>query len=582
MAKRLQVQGPQLRSQQTRVIAPMVDTYFREQPLDPTQLEAVKLADFVTEVVNKGSDLALNVKKKKTEDALLALADYSLSQGDTKTFEEVADELGIVKNDETAYAFHTMRGEREGQVIANKLQQWQSDNFSTLMDAPNLEEYYKLIQEEHDKLVQASIDSEKGSFGFGAAVTKATQGRLNQITQTFASQHTAARKEERAEAASITFGYGIDTRDMEIMKGNVEKYSNVNKLSNSEKKEAILNAALSRIQLYPEQAQGIVDFVSQYETVKGSTLGDIPEVQAKLDTAIEQAQAAIDAKDSAEYTRKQTAKRDEILRLDLKYEIVDADGVVTFLPYPDDEYNPNIWDSIAEFERVQMLRVKNNDDILLAETKDFANFNRIKDSLTDPTLSFTDLDERAELLKAGARNQYEYNLVNTITNDLLNSGVIKIFEEPVFKEYDSKLKILFKYANDIRHIDVTTKSKEHYNKMRDELENEYYTLRGQHRKIVNGEIVFDTTPVQKRLDEWFKTVKAEAIDKGYASPELLEIPTAKTQDDEPKNTNLISSDSPKRTSTNNQNIPPDAKQLSTTTFQLNDGSALEVNEYKVN
>ena len=118
--------------------------------------------------------------------------------------------------------------------------------------------------------------------------------------------------------------------------------------------------------------------------------------------------------------------------------------------------------------------------------------------------------------------------------------------------------------------------------MRDELENEYYTLRGQHRKIVNGEIVFDTTPVQKRLDEWFKTVKAEAIDKGYASPELLEIPTAKTQDDEPKNTNLISSDSPKRTSTNNQNIPPDAKQLSTTTFQLNDGSALEVNEYKVN
>jgi hypothetical protein len=171
MAKRLQVQGPRLRSEQTKVIAPMVDTYYRQEPLDPTQLKAVKLAEFVTDITAKGQDLAVQIDKERTEKGLKELADYAWNEGDKVTFDAVADELGIIKNDATFYAFNQLKGDRQGQIVANKLQDFYVNNKAKFMDHPDSSYMQTAMQDHLNELTEAAGKGEEGSFGFKAAIT---------------------------------------------------------------------------------------------------------------------------------------------------------------------------------------------------------------------------------------------------------------------------------------------------------------------------------------------------------------------------------------------------------------------------
>lgn len=498
MAKRLQVQGPRLRSEQTKVIAPMVDTYYRQEPLDPTQLKAVKLAEFVTDITAKGQDLAVKMDKEKTEKGLMELADYAWNEGDKVTFDAVADELGIIKNDATFYAFNQAKGDRQGQVVANKLQDFYVNNKAKFMDHPDSSYMQTAMQDHLNELTEAAGKGEEGSFGFKAALTKRVQGRSNQLSQTFMSEFGAARAEEQKEAAAIAFGHAIDSGDLQTLLNTSKQQQETGLLSRSQVKDGILDAAYAKIALDPENAQDIADLVRQVPTAGGSTLGDIPEVGQKLYDAVNASLAADERKQQTLYTQGERAKRDERIRLNKKYDQQSADGEWQEIPDSEYEENKEIWDSFSEFNHWRSLRKKDQDTDLLLETQSYENYLekwRAIRGTPDNAISLEQADVVVDELKANARNAYEWELIDKIARTTQTNGSIPMFSETTFTDEERQLKAKFKFSDYKTWMPKNPEDRNRYDAALEQLKSEYYRVKG--RYTVDG--VFDTDAAAKEL-----------------------------------------------------------------------------------
>lgn len=473
MAKRLQVQGPKLRSEQTKVIAPMVDTYYREAPLDPTQLKAVKLAEFVSDVVDKGTSLAKDVRNKKEEDAVLALADYSWTIGDKETFDEVADELGIIKTDKVARAFHGMRGERQGQVIANQIQEFLAKNKSRYMDSADSTLMQTELSAEMNRLMQAASEGEEGSFGFGKALSERVQGRFNQVTQTFMSEFTAAKEADVKLAASVSISNALETGYLSQVIAASDHLGAMSDLSRAERKEAIESATIAKIGLEPQNARTYADMVYQIPTVGGSTLGDIPEFRAKIETAIKQAFRAEEADAVATIQRQNRKQKEEQDRLMSEYTADSFGG--EFKEIPDSEYNEDIWGSREAFNKFRRLRAADNDAEIMAEVNTYENFMKIYNEIRMAGTR-SDADNKVEELQANARNLQESKMIDAAAKGILTDGTVSMYEEPAFLKMQRTLQEKFKYDGYKSYSNIKQIDKHEYEKQNVRLKEEYFRL----------------------------------------------------------------------------------------------------------
>ena len=501
MAKRLQVQGPRLRSEQTKVIAPMVDTYYREAPLDPTQLKAVKLAEFVSDVVDKGSSLAKDVKDKKENDAVLKLADYSWTIGDKKTFDEVADELGIIKTDKVARAYHTMRGERQGQVIANEIQEFLGKNKSRYLDSADSELMQTELTAKMNELLEAASVGEEGSFGFGKALSEKVQGRFNQVTQTFLSEFTAAKEEEVKVAASVSISNALETGYLSQVIAASDHLGAMSDLSRSERKAAIESATIAKIGLEPQNARKYADMVYQIPTVGGSTLGDIPEFRAKIETAIKQAYRAEEADAVSAIQRQNRKQKEEEDRLMSEYTADKFGG--DFKEIPDSEYNEDIWGSREAFNKFRRLRAADNDAYIMSQVDTYENFMRIYNEIRLAG-DRSDAKEKVLELQASARNLRERQMINTAANGMMNDGTVSMYEEPSFLTMQRKLQEKFKYDGFQTYQNIKQIDKQEYEKQLVILKEEYFRL------VMSGisrEPDADgNSPLDLKLEEFFEPV----------------------------------------------------------------------------
>lgn len=505
MAKRLQVQGPNLRSKQTKVIAPMVDTYYREEKLDPTQLKAVRLAEFVSDITAQGQDLAVKMDKEKTEKGLMELADYAWSEGDKVTFDAVADELGIVKNEKTFYAFNQLKGDRQGQVIANQLQDFYVKNKAKFMDNPDSSFMQTEMQNHLNFLTEAAGKGEEGSFGFKAALMNRVTNRSNQLSQTFMSEFGAVRVEEEKEAAAIAFGHALDSGDLQTLLNTSKQQQDTGLLSRSQVKEGILDAAYAKIALDPENAQEIADLVKQVPTAGGSTLGDIPEVGQKLYDAVNASLSADERKQQTLYTQGERAKRDERIRLNKQYDQQSADGEWQEIPDSEYEDNKEIWDSFSEFDHWRSLRKKDNDAVLMGETQSYENYLekwRAIRGTPDNAITLEQADVVVDVLKANARNAYEWELIDKIARTTQTNGSIPMFSETTFTDEVRLLNAKYKLADYKTWMPKNPEDKNRYDAALEQLKNEYYRVKG--RYTVDG--VFDTDAAAKELAAFRETL----------------------------------------------------------------------------
>ena len=473
MAKRLQVQGPRLRSEQTKVIAPMVDTYYREEQLDPTQLKAVKLAEFVSDVVDKGSKLAKDVRTKKEEDAVLKLADYSWTIGDKKTFDEVADELGIIKSDKVARAYHGMRGERQGQVIANEIQEFLGKNKSRYLDSADSELMQTELTAKMNELLEAASVGEEGSFGFGKALSEKVQGRFNQVTQTFLSEFTAAKEEEVKVAASVSISNALETGLISKVIAASDHLGAMSDLSRSERKEAIESAVIAKIQLEPQNAELYARLVYEIPTVGGSSLGDIPEFRAKIETAKKQAYRAEEADAVATIQRQNRRQKEEQDRLMSEYTADSFGG--EFKEIPDSEYNEDIWGSREAFNKFRRLRAADNDAEIMAQVDTFENYMRIYNEIRMAGTRM-DADRKVKDLLDGARNLKEEQMINAAAKGIIGDGTVSMYEEPAFLKMQRTLQEKFKYDGYKSYSNIKQIDKHEYEKQNVRLKEEYFRL----------------------------------------------------------------------------------------------------------
>lgn len=475
MAKRLQVQGPLVRSEQTKVIAPMVDTYYREEALDPTQLKAVRLAEFVSDITAKGQDLAVKIDKEKTDKGLMELADYAWGKGDKVTFDAVADELGIVKNDKTFYAFNQLKGDRQGQALANKLQDFYINNKARFMDNPDSTLMQKEIQDHLKGLIEGAVKGEEGSFGFKAALIGRVQGRSNQLSQTFMSEFGAVRADEQKEAAAVAFGTALDSGDLDTLNATSKQQQATGLLSRSQVKEGILSAAYAKIALDPENAQAIADLVRQVPTAGGSKLGDIPEVGQKLDDAVKKALAAQEKELLDALASEKLAQTQEQNRLMEKYSRKDISD--PFRPIPDSEYKDkkDIWGSVHEFNHFRRLREAENDSQVMLSVRSLENFQMLHNALRNAGTR-AEADTMYEKLKANARNVTEEGLIDSIARGIFTEGPVPLYEEPEFQEANRLLQRKYQFNNDIGYQKLPPSKRISYDEEFMELQEEYYRL----------------------------------------------------------------------------------------------------------
>lgn len=451
----------------------MVDTYYREEQLDPTQLKAVKLAEFVSDVVDKGSKLAKDVRTKKEEDAVLKLADYSWTIGDKKTFDEVADELGIIKSDKVARAYHGMRGERQGQVIANEIQEFLGKNKSRYLDSADSELMQTELTAKMNELLEAASVGEEGSFGFGKALSEKVQGRFNQVTQTFLSEFTAAKEEEVKVAASVSISNALETGLISKVIAASDHLGAMSDLSRSERKEAIESAVIAKIQLEPQNAELYARLVYEIPTVGGSSLGDIPEFRAKIETAKKQAYRAEEADAVATIQRQNRRQKEEQDRLMSEYTADSFGG--EFKEIPDSEYNEDIWGSREAFNKFRRLRAADNDAEIMAQVDTFENYMRIYNEIRMAGTRM-DADRKVKDLLDGARNLKEEQMINAAAKGIIGDGTVSMYEEPAFLKMQRTLQEKFKYDGYKSYSNIKQIDKHEYEKQNVRLKEEYFRL----------------------------------------------------------------------------------------------------------
>ena len=190
MAKRIQVQGPNVRTLQTKVNAPIVDTYFRpEQEAN----KYAELSTFLNKVVPQATQLALDVRTKKIKKDVDLLGEISYSQKDWGVFEEFIKEKGITNSHATYTAFNARKGMEDGKSAKESLNKFYLDNSAEWMSQPD-----STMQKEavNNWLQENFPQGKEAETGYLSEYTKVLQNHNNHLDQNFTQAHTTLIKKD--------------------------------------------------------------------------------------------------------------------------------------------------------------------------------------------------------------------------------------------------------------------------------------------------------------------------------------------------------------------------------------------------
>lgn len=206
MAKRLQVQGPNVRGQQINADVPIVDTYYRSQK---GENEYAELSDFLNKVVPEVNALMVKKDNERIEREVEMLGEIAISNLDGKTYQAVVEEMGLRDSQASYVQFNQRMGTHEGKEAARKAQAWWGKNqqrFYESMDKTTFENEREALQ------LELFPATGKG-LGYASAYNQALQGIMATIDQNFYASFSAKNKEFKMQGAMDALSGHINSSD---------------------------------------------------------------------------------------------------------------------------------------------------------------------------------------------------------------------------------------------------------------------------------------------------------------------------------------------------------------------------------
>tara|TARA_R100000951_G_scaffold66521_1_gene56250 strand:- start:179 stop:1870 length:1692 start_codon:yes stop_codon:yes gene_type:complete len=207
MAKRIQVQGPNVRGQQIRVNAPIVDTYFK--PEQETNKYA-ELSKFLNEVVPEVNELMLKKDNERIEREVEMLGEIAISNLDNKTYKEVVKELGLRDSQASFVQFNQRIGQEEGKEAARQAQAWWGENQQRFYESQDKTTF----ESEREALQQKLFPAGDRGLGYASSYNTKLQGVMSTIDQNFYASFSAKNKEFKMDGA-------VDAQSSLINSGDV-------------------------------------------------------------------------------------------------------------------------------------------------------------------------------------------------------------------------------------------------------------------------------------------------------------------------------------------------------------------------
>lgn len=212
MAKRIQVQGPNVRSQQIQVNAPIVDTYFKpEQEAN----KYAELSNFLNKVVPEVTRLAVDKQTKQIKKDIDLIGEMSYSQKDWGVFEEFIKEKGITNTHATYTAYNARRGMEDGKLAKVGLDKYYQENSARWMSQPDS----TLMKTEVNNWLQENFpQGREAETGYLTEYTKVLQNHNNHLDQNHTQAHrTLIQKDEEnglIENIANLFTEGVDGQEI--------------------------------------------------------------------------------------------------------------------------------------------------------------------------------------------------------------------------------------------------------------------------------------------------------------------------------------------------------------------------------
>lgn len=206
MAKRLQVQGPNVRGQQINANVPIVDTYYRPQEGENKYAE---LSKFLSEVVPEANKLMVQKDNERIEREVEMLGEIAISNLDGKTYQAVVEEMGLRDSQASYVQFNQRIGTQEGKDAARKAQAWWGENqqrFYESMDRTTFENEREALQ------LELFPANGKG-LGYASSYNQALQGVMATIDQNFYASFSAKNKEFKMQGAMDALSGHINSSD---------------------------------------------------------------------------------------------------------------------------------------------------------------------------------------------------------------------------------------------------------------------------------------------------------------------------------------------------------------------------------
>jgi len=312
MAKRIQVQGPNVRSQQLNVNAPIVDTYYRTEAAENKYAE---LSNFLSKVVPQVTKLAVDKQTKQIKQDIDLIGEMSYSQKDWGVFEEFIKEKGITNTHATYTAYNARKGMEDGKLAKIGLDKYYQENSARWMSQPDS----TLMKTDVNNWLQENFpQGREAETGYLTEYTKIVQNHNNHLDQNHTQAHrTLIQKDEEnglVENIANLFTEGVDGQDIT---DTTKFFVDTGVISDGAYGRKLIEKAVIRAIQEDSAANGgmniekIADKWSNLTTATGAKLSAVKGSNEIVQSAINTALAKIDQDANREERADDRLKREQ-------------------------------------------------------------------------------------------------------------------------------------------------------------------------------------------------------------------------------------------------------------------------------
>ena len=374
MAKRLQVQGPNVRGQQINANVPIVDTYYRSQEGENKYAE---LSKFLSEVVPEANKLMVQKDNERIEREVEMLGEIAISNLDGKTYQAVVEEMGLRDSQASYVQFNQRIGTQEGKDAARKAQAWWGENqqrFYESMDRTTFENEREALQ------LELFPANGKG-LGYASSYNQALQGVMATIDQNFYASFSAKNKEFKMQGAMDALSGHINSSDADAFNAHKDSLVDMKIWTGTEITE-ITNKSFTQSFAMAETVQQVDEQFEMYTKLKSGSgkMFDIPSNALLAITERDRAYARLASKERTD--RSLTNAREDDAKKAIRNASADlhANGSEVTEEALIEIVGQDVFDSLETYDQnIAMSQGRNSSDTLLvaSETSN-KQYNKLK------------------------------------------------------------------------------------------------------------------------------------------------------------------------------------------------------------